>query len=842
MGFPQIATITSSSTLLLKFYEPEFIPTLFLVNGILITIISTLFLLLLKKSRTKLILLYITIGMILGSLTITLLYLLLPHTKLLSAVLFFWSRIENTFLAVAFLIIANTLLSPRSSRRVLAFAASGQVISLIFGGLLFPYILKYFHPIHLMWFSIISHITLFFHLQKFSDSEDTLSYSRENSSKSPLLRYMVITFSLAYLLYYIIDSTFLAIVDFEMDSTVTIGTFFSRFWLVVGICALFCKTLISGKLLHKFGIQTGLIIPPILILLLFISGKFLITPLQLIVGLKFVERVFFTSIFIPGFYTLFQAFRFGTKLKNQLILETVITQIMGLLSGIILLSLHQEEEFSTNIILLLMLIISGLLIISSVLTYRSYSKKMFDILKKPVIKLWNKDESLSQEISEIDTLRSKSFILIHKLKSFSEYCPESNNTIIYDVWLFEWYRLIEQLVDNLSSILSDKRVLERWYKIRESSETTRAKLIEGYRQLLPPPWREPLLSIINREETYLINRSLKSIHNHKDELYIFSKSNDKLTSWTHTVISINQDPESKRLWRKYYYLIDIKNSQFFGRIPTEYLHTLLPAFKLRQYNTHDYVITEGDEGDSMFIQLSGICDIYKGEKRITDIKKGSCVGELALIQPEKRSASIITVTKCDFLELPGSDFISFIERYPRTIQNIQITLFLRMQALIKSNPKRVKTVVEPYITDVSSSINDLNQVKIFNSVSTDVLRDISLNIEYIDLNPGEYYSIDSDNPPLIIIKTGEVIEYWGDREVKNWIEDEAPGIQHLIQHSNFCGQLEIVRKCTLVLISADVYAALLLENEQFQNNLVKQLVTANRALLKNLKSRPKLTS
>lgn len=822
LGFSQIATITSSSTLLLTFYDPEFIPTIFLINGLIITTISTLFLLFLNKNKTKHILILITISMIVGTLVITLLNMLFPHIEQLAAGLFFWSRVESTFLAVSFLIVANNMLAPRTSRRVLAFAASGQVIPIILGGLLFPYILHYLHPIHLMWFSILSHIMLFIHVKSYSEHRDDQSNIHE-SRRSSLIFSMVLTLSLAYLLYYIIDSSFLAIVDMTLVSAESLGTFFSRFWLVVGISALLCKTLVSGKLLYKLGIQVGLVTPPLLLLLLFFLKRYVNTPFQLIISLKFIERVFFTSIFIPAFYTLFQAFRYEIKQKNQLILETIIPQVMGFLTGLIFIVFKQEEVFSINTVLQLMVIISILLMFSSIFTHRSYVKKMLNLVKRPDIKLWEQERVIPKK-REKDGM-TNIYSLMNRLKHFSQDRPEEKESITYDVWLFEWNRLTEGLLIQLSEMLSDTRVLDRWYKIRDGNEDERVKLIEGYTQLLPPHWREPVISIINMDEPYLITRSLKKMRIDTEEGYRLSESNTNLTKWTQTVLSRGQDDE----------LLDIKNSQFFSKIPTEYLHTLLPSFKLNRYIKDDYIISEGDSGDSMYIQISGQCNILSGNQRVTEISRGSCVGELALIVPEKRSASIIAISGCEFLELPGSEFISFIERYPTTVQNIQTTLFLRMQALIGGGLNSEITSVEQYITDISMSINNLKLIKLFNNVSTEILQDLSLNIEYIDLDAGDYYYIDREDPPLIIIKSGELIEYWGDKEVKSWVDDSTPALQHLIQHSKYCGKLEIVRRTSLILISSDVYNTLLRENSRFQHNLLKELVEVNRLLLNSLK-------
>lgn len=829
LGFPQIATITSSNTLLLESYEPEFIPNLFLLNGSIISVISLLFLLVLSKRHTKSILSFISLTMIVGSIVITLLNLLFPLWDTLKALLFLWSRVENTFLAAGFLIIANTLLTPRTSRRVLAFAASGQVVSLIIGGVIFPYLLKEINPIHLMWFSVTAHILIFLHLKSVKLIDETSRDLREGRIRSPLLRNMYITFSLAYLLYYIIDSSFLAIVDMELPSSEVIGAFFSRFWLVVGISALICKTLITGKLLHRFGLLTGLLLPPLLLTLYFFSGTIIDNKMTLIVGLKFIERVFFASIFIPAFYTLFQAFRFEVKQKSQLISETVLTQVTGIITGGIFILLKQREEFSIELVLILMLTVLILITLSSIFTYKSYKSKMLNLLKKPEIKLLNHSDDKFTNAGEDKEFNCHSSIM--KLIQFRDFCPDNHDSLLFDVWYYEWNTLVNSLLTDLSNLLSDRRVVDRWYKIRERRGRDRAKLLEGYSQLIEPPWRDPILSIINDEESFLIRQAIKPLSICIDRSYSFQIDNPTLTEWTKTILSksINE------LKHEYHNLNNIRVSQFFSRIPTEYLHTLLPSFRIKNYNKDEFVIREGDSGDSMFILVTGSCSVIRGENCFTTIQPGECVGELALILPEKRSASIVTRDSSTFLELPGEDFISFINQYPVTIQNIQTVLFIRMEAHINQGEHRLLSIPEPYITDLGISIKDLESVALFNHIEESVLENLSMNLEYIDLNPGDSITIDKEYPSLVIIKSGEVIEYWGDREINSWSDGEIPASQLLIQNSYYTGYLVAVKRTTLIMISSDVYTALLQDSVEFQKNLTQQLVAVNRLLLKKTK-------
>ncbi|CAF0730039.1 unnamed protein product [Rotaria sordida] len=63
-----------------------------------------------------------------------------------------------------------------------------------------------------------------------------------------------------------------------------------------------------------------------------------------------------------------------------------------------------------------------------------------------------------------------------------------------------------------------------------------------------------------------------------------------------------------------------------------------------EYKQDDIIIKQGDEGDRMFFIEDGECDIYMNDKFHKRINKGDYFGELALLNHEPRSATIIAAS------------------------------------------------------------------------------------------------------------------------------------------------------------------------------------------------------
>ncbi|MFC1670837.1 cyclic nucleotide-binding domain-containing protein [Spirochaetota bacterium] len=92
----------------------------------------------------------------------------------------------------------------------------------------------------------------------------------------------------------------------------------------------------------------------------------------------------------------------------------------------------------------------------------------------------------------------------------------------------------------------------------------------------------------------------------------------------------------------------------------------------RQFPKDMMIIKEGDSGDELFIILKGKISILKKtlqdeEYTVTTLSAdmgGINVGELALIDNDKRSASVVAETNCECLVINRDNFIKFGNENP----------------------------------------------------------------------------------------------------------------------------------------------------------------------------------
>ncbi|MGA2479017.1 MAG: cyclic nucleotide-binding domain-containing protein [Spirochaetia bacterium] len=78
----------------------------------------------------------------------------------------------------------------------------------------------------------------------------------------------------------------------------------------------------------------------------------------------------------------------------------------------------------------------------------------------------------------------------------------------------------------------------------------------------------------------------------------------------------------------------------------------------------DYIIRQGEYGDCMYFLSNGDVEVLVNGVRVAALGQGSPFGETALIQGEKRMASIRALDYCDVYKLSKSDFDALRVRYP----------------------------------------------------------------------------------------------------------------------------------------------------------------------------------
>ncbi len=101
------------------------------------------------------------------------------------------------------------------------------------------------------------------------------------------------------------------------------------------------------------------------------------------------------------------------------------------------------------------------------------------------------------------------------------------------------------------------------------------------------------------------------------------------------------------------------------------------------FKAGETIIREGDEGDTAYVIVSGTVEVVVGAggRRVGTLETGEVFGEMSLIEPGPRSATIVAVTDVECLVTAYEEFIASIEDNPERAVAFMKTLVRRLRQM-----------------------------------------------------------------------------------------------------------------------------------------------------------------
>jgi NTE family protein len=135
----------------------------------------------------------------------------------------------------------------------------------------------------------------------------------------------------------------------------------------------------------------------------------------------------------------------------------------------------------------------------------------------------------------------------------------------------------------------------------------------------------------------------------------------------------------------------------FDGVPAGGLEELRGLVRPRRLSAGGTLCRRGEEGDSLFVILSGLAHVLvEDEARpAAKLRRGDIVGEMSLLTGERRSATVIAATPMSLLELDRDAFAQLMARHPSILGNLTRVLSERLRettARVGARPTRGEAV------------------------------------------------------------------------------------------------------------------------------------------------------
>lgn len=161
----------------------------------------------------------------------------------------------------------------------------------------------------------------------------------------------------------------------------------------------------------------------------------------------------------------------------------------------------------------------------------------------------------------------------------------------------------------------------------------------------------------------------------------------------------------------------LEHVNLFANVPEDALQTLEKLSLIRKYPKNMILFMEGDESTHLYIIKKGkvsvsVADDEGRQVILNYMGDGEYFGELSLVDGHPRSATITTVTSCEFIVISRNSFLD----------------------LLKTNPDfalLITTALAQKVRDLTESVKDLALLDVYGRVSNvlDKLSDDSGRIE-----------------------------------------------------------------------------------------------------------------
>lgn len=196
---------------------------------------------------------------------------------------------------------------------------------------------------------------------------------------------------------------------------------------------------------------------------------------------------------------------------------------------------------------------------------------------------------------------------------------------------------------------------------------------------------------------------------------------------------------------------------FAGLVPDELL-ALEGSSVMRNYPRNTVIINENDFADSLYLIESGRVKVYCSDKNgkeyiMNTLEEGDYFGELALLDDERRSASVRTLEKSTFMIIFKDEFTAVMNKHPNIARTLICNLTRRVRNLTDSVKSLALQDVYGRVTKVLMSLAEPREDKMYireRLTQQDIADRVGASREMVarilkDLAIGDYIAFEGKN-------------------------------------------------------------------------------------------------
>ncbi len=131
----------------------------------------------------------------------------------------------------------------------------------------------------------------------------------------------------------------------------------------------------------------------------------------------------------------------------------------------------------------------------------------------------------------------------------------------------------------------------------------------------------------------------------------------------------------------------LRRVSFFRPLPFAIIEHLASELRPAAYEPGDVIIAEGEPGDRFYLIADGRARACRDGEPLSEMGPGDSFGEIALLRPVPRMATVTAITRLEVRILAREEFLAAVTGNPESVQSAEELVSTRLRA---GQPRRVR--------------------------------------------------------------------------------------------------------------------------------------------------------
>ena len=125
-------------------------------------------------------------------------------------------------------------------------------------------------------------------------------------------------------------------------------------------------------------------------------------------------------------------------------------------------------------------------------------------------------------------------------------------------------------------------------------------------------------------------------------------------------------------------VLALKNVPIFSQIPDHVIAEIAEIIEIQEFSSGETLIHKGDIGDCMYVIREGSVEIKDGQNILAVLKENELVGELSLLAPVQRTASVVAKDDLVVFRIEREFFLELVYEEPTIVSGLLGVLVSRI--------------------------------------------------------------------------------------------------------------------------------------------------------------------